>query len=121
MDEDVEQMSREQLVTEVKRLRQGIRQHRDCTGHELCWHQCGRYCRTRPTRCPQYRTGCCLAGVHTIPAVARCASAGCPRTSESFGGERVAPNLLHQFTAHSAAATAAATPTRKTSSRCLSP
>jgi hypothetical protein len=33
MDEDVEQMSREQLVAEVKRLRQGIRQHRDCTGH----------------------------------------------------------------------------------------
>lgn len=38
MDEDVEQMSREQLVAEVKRLRQGIRQHRDSTGHELCWH-----------------------------------------------------------------------------------
>ena len=38
MDEDVEQMSREQLVAEVKRLRQGIRQHRDSTGHGLCWH-----------------------------------------------------------------------------------
>jgi hypothetical protein len=38
MDEDVEQMSREQLVAEVKRLRQGIREHRDSTGHELCWH-----------------------------------------------------------------------------------
>lgn len=38
MDEDVEQMSREQLVAEVKRLRQGIRKHRDSTGHELCWH-----------------------------------------------------------------------------------
>jgi hypothetical protein len=38
MDEDVEQMSREQLVAEVKRLRQGIRQHRDSTGHALCWH-----------------------------------------------------------------------------------
>jgi hypothetical protein len=38
MDEDVEQMSRQQLVAEVKRLRQGIRQHRDSTGHELCWH-----------------------------------------------------------------------------------
>jgi hypothetical protein len=36
MDEDVEQMSREQLVAEVKRLRQGIRRHRDSTGHELC-------------------------------------------------------------------------------------
>ena len=38
MDEDVDQMSREQLVAEVKRLRQGIRKHRDSTGHELCWH-----------------------------------------------------------------------------------
>lgn len=38
MDEDVEQMSRDALVAEVKRLRQGIRAHRDSTGHELCWH-----------------------------------------------------------------------------------
>jgi hypothetical protein len=38
MDEDVEQMSREQLVAEVKVLRHGIRQHRDSSGHELCWH-----------------------------------------------------------------------------------
>ena len=38
MDEDVEQLSREQLIAEVKRLRQGIRQHRGSTGHELCWH-----------------------------------------------------------------------------------
>lgn len=38
MDDDLELMSREQLVAEVKRLRQGIRQHRDSTRHELCWH-----------------------------------------------------------------------------------
>lgn len=38
MDTDLEQMSREQLVEEVKKLRQGIRQHRDSTGQELCWH-----------------------------------------------------------------------------------
>lgn len=38
MDTDLERMSREQLVEEVKRLRQGIRQHRDSSGHELCWH-----------------------------------------------------------------------------------
>jgi hypothetical protein len=38
MDDDVEQMSREQLVGEVRKLRQGIRAHRDSTGHELCWH-----------------------------------------------------------------------------------
>ncbi|MBC7899220.1 MAG: hypothetical protein H7070_04120 [Saprospiraceae bacterium] len=31
-------MSREQLVAEVKKLRQGIREHRDSTLHKLCWH-----------------------------------------------------------------------------------
>lgn len=38
MDEDLDRMSRDQLIVEVKRLRQGIREHRDSTGHELCWH-----------------------------------------------------------------------------------
>ena len=38
MDDDLDQMSREQLVAEVKKLRQGIRAHRDSTGQELCWH-----------------------------------------------------------------------------------
>jgi hypothetical protein len=38
MDDDLDQMSREQLVAKVKRLRAGIREHRDSTGHELCWH-----------------------------------------------------------------------------------
>jgi hypothetical protein len=38
MDNDLDSMSREQLVAEVKRLRRGIREHRDSTGHELCWH-----------------------------------------------------------------------------------
>jgi hypothetical protein len=38
MDDDLEQMSREHLIGEVKKLRQGIREHRDSTGHELCWH-----------------------------------------------------------------------------------
>jgi len=39
MDKDIEYLSREQLIDEVKRLRRGIREHRDSTGHELCWHQ----------------------------------------------------------------------------------
>jgi hypothetical protein len=38
MDTDLERMSREHRVEEVKRLRQGIRQHRDSSRHELCWH-----------------------------------------------------------------------------------
>ena len=38
MDEDLRDLSREQLIDEVKRLRAGIRAHRDSTGHDLCWH-----------------------------------------------------------------------------------
>ncbi|MCE8016536.1 hypothetical protein HOP62_10690 [Halomonas sp. MCCC 1A17488] len=38
MDEDLERMTREELIEEAKRLRQGIREHRDCSGHDLCWH-----------------------------------------------------------------------------------
>ena len=38
MDEDLEELSREQLIVEVRRLRAGIRAHRDSTGEELCWH-----------------------------------------------------------------------------------
>jgi hypothetical protein len=38
MDDDLNQMSREELLTEVRRLRAGVRAHRDGTEHELCWH-----------------------------------------------------------------------------------
>ena len=38
MDADLESLSREELVQEVMKLREGIRQHRDSSGHELCWH-----------------------------------------------------------------------------------
>jgi hypothetical protein len=38
MDEDLEQLSHDELIAEVKKLRQGIREHRDATGQELCWH-----------------------------------------------------------------------------------
>ena len=38
MDTDLEGMSREQLMLEVQKLRQGLRQHRASSGHELCWH-----------------------------------------------------------------------------------
>ncbi len=41
MDEDLAALTREQLVAEVRKLRQGIREHRDQTLHELCWHQPG--------------------------------------------------------------------------------
>ena len=38
LDDDLEQMTRDQLITEVMKLRRGIRVHRDSTGHDLCWH-----------------------------------------------------------------------------------
>jgi len=38
MDEDLEELSRDALAAEVRRLRAGIRAHRDSTLHELCWH-----------------------------------------------------------------------------------
>lgn len=38
MDDDLAEMSRDALVAEIRRLRQGIRTHRDSTGDELCWH-----------------------------------------------------------------------------------
>ena len=38
MDTDILSWSREELIAEVMRLRDGIRAHRDSSGHELCWH-----------------------------------------------------------------------------------
>ena len=38
VDEDFEAMTRAQLIAEARRLRAGIRAHRDSTGHALCWH-----------------------------------------------------------------------------------
>lgn len=38
MDDDLEGMSPEQLKDEIRKLRNGIRAHRDSTGHDLCWH-----------------------------------------------------------------------------------
>ena len=38
MDEDLEHLTREDLITEVRKLRAGIRNHRDSTGQDLCWH-----------------------------------------------------------------------------------
>jgi len=38
MDEDLDLMSRDELAAEVRKLRKGIRVHRDSTGQELCWY-----------------------------------------------------------------------------------
>ena len=38
LDADLDPMSREQLIDEVRSLRAGIREHRDSSGMNLCWH-----------------------------------------------------------------------------------
>jgi hypothetical protein len=38
MDDDLAGMTRDELAAEVRKLRAGIRAHRDATGHDLCWH-----------------------------------------------------------------------------------
>ncbi|MBZ9693734.1 hypothetical protein LB516_07175 [Mesorhizobium sp. CO1-1-7] len=38
MDDDLQTFDRDRLIAEVKRLRAGIRAHRDTSGHDLCWH-----------------------------------------------------------------------------------
>jgi hypothetical protein len=61
VDDDLDIMSREELIDEVKKLRDGIRIHRDSTGQELCWHHpaSGACYRKKPTRnppCPRGRS-----------------------------------------------------------------
>ena len=38
MDEDLERLTPDQLMAEVRKLRAAIRRHRDSSEHELCWH-----------------------------------------------------------------------------------
>lgn len=38
MDDDLDRMDRTALLAEAKRLRAGIRKHRDSSGQDLCWH-----------------------------------------------------------------------------------
>jgi len=37
-DEEIQGAPHEELVAEVLRLRNGLRQHRDASAHQLCWH-----------------------------------------------------------------------------------
>jgi hypothetical protein len=37
-DDDLVLMTRNELLEEARKLRAGIRAHRDASGHDLCWH-----------------------------------------------------------------------------------
>jgi hypothetical protein len=38
LDDDLNDKSREWMLEEVRKLRAAIREHRDSSGHDLCWH-----------------------------------------------------------------------------------
>ena len=38
LDADLASRTRDELVEEVRRLRAAIREHRDASGQDLCWH-----------------------------------------------------------------------------------
>ena len=38
MDDDLTELTNEQLLAEIGKLRAAIRAHRDASGHDLCWH-----------------------------------------------------------------------------------
>ena len=91
MDDDLAAMSREQLIDEVRRLRQGIRGHRDTTGHDLCWHHPDLWGllpeRTDPRPAvpvwPEFLRGC-IAYRQSLDRDLP----GAPRTTEPYRGER---------------------------------
>ena len=88
MDEDLETMSREDLLHEVRRLRAGIRAHRDSSGHDLCWFHPALWAllpdRTDPLprvpEWPQFMRGC-IAYRDSLDRQAPAA----PRVTDEFG------------------------------------
>ena len=91
MDEDLAEMTRDQLVAEVRKLRQGIREHRDSSEHELCWHHPALW-RLLPEKTdpmpavpewPEFIRGC-VAYRQSLDRQAPTA----PRTSKPYDGER---------------------------------
>jgi len=87
MDADLAALSRERLLAEVRKLRDGIRAHRDSSGHDLCWHHPALWSllpeQTDPVpvvpEWPQFMQGC-IRYRQSLDAQAP----GAPRTSESF-------------------------------------
>jgi hypothetical protein len=89
VDSDLADMTREQLLAEVQRLRDGIRRHRDATGHDLCWHHPELWGLLPETTdpvptvpdWPQFLQGC-IRYRQSLDAQ----SPAAPRTTEPFGG-----------------------------------
>ena len=91
MDEDLRAMTREQLIDEVRKLRAGVREHRDTSLHELCWHHPALWGllpeRTDPQpvvpEWPQFMAGCIRYRQSLDDQLPNA-----PRTSRPYAGER---------------------------------
>lgn len=87
-DGDLERMTRDELLHEARRLRAGIRRHRDCSGHDLCWYHPQLWSllpepgAARPTvpEWPQFLQGCVRFRQSLDEQAAEL-----PRTRERFG------------------------------------
>lgn len=87
MDEDLDVLSREDLVMQMKQLRTAIRAHRDASGHDLCWHHPALWAllpeklspEIKVPAWPQFMRGC-IGYRQSLDRQA----AGAPRTAEEF-------------------------------------
>ncbi|RZJ11144.1 MAG: hypothetical protein EOP39_06990 [Rubrivivax sp.] len=90
MDNDLDTLTREALVDEVKKLRAAIRTHRDESGHELCWHQPALWdllpektpARIAVPEWPQFMRGCIRYRQSLDEQLP-----GAPRDDKEFSGE----------------------------------
>jgi hypothetical protein len=97
MDDDLRSMSRDQLIEEVMKLRAGIREHRDSTLHELCWHHPALWGllpeKTDPVpvvpEWPQFMRGC----IHYRQSLDEQLPAA-PRTNKPYTPRKQGPNDL---------------------------
>ena len=88
-DRDLETMSRDELAEEVRKLRAGIRAHRDSSEHELCWHHPALWAllpeKTDPLPAvpewPQFMRGCIRYRQSLDEQLPQA-----PRTDRPFGG-----------------------------------
>jgi hypothetical protein len=91
LDQDLPRMTPAQLIAEIKRLRNGIREHRDANLHELCWHH-PRLWGLLPEKTdplptvpewPQFLAGC-IRYRQSLDTQAKSA----PRTTKPYPGEK---------------------------------
>jgi hypothetical protein len=90
MDNDLDTLSRDQLIAEIKKLRSAIREHRDSSGHALCWHHPDMWSllpegispAIEVPAWPQFMRGC-IKYRESLDAQ----SPDAPRSSEEFSGQ----------------------------------